>query len=89
MVRNIKNQKEIVRRIKEDGKICHPLLKYKMTVDNLTVGEFYAERLSEHDANMFCKEYADDKGISQSGVKVDRVMNIMKYTVLPHYGKVN
>lgn len=86
---NLKNQKELVKRIRENGKIPRQLYKYRMTVDGLKVGEMYSEALTIHDARMFCQQYAKEMDISASGVRIERVMNKMKYTVLPHYGKIH
>lgn len=89
MPRNLKNQKELVKRIRENGRIARPLWKYHLTVDGNVMGEMYSEPMSEVDARIFCKQYAQDQGISSLGVNIERVVNKMKYTVLPHYGKVS
>lgn len=86
---NLKNQKELVKRIRENGSIPRPMWKYKLTVDGNVMGEMYSEPMSEVDARIFCKQYAKDQGISSLGVNIERVINKMKYTVLPHYGKVS
>lgn len=86
-ISNLKNQKELVQRALTGG-IFRNMMKYKMTVDGLEVGNFYSERLSEVEGRNMCREYAKFHKISPSGVSVERVKQNGRVVQIGYYGKV-